>query len=551
MNTIVFSPSNNINIITNDNSIQTNSINVNGINCSNALCTKDKNANNIKDYSSFNSRNKNTKKYKDKKFINNNLKKEINTFKNKNNSNNIKAASLFKNKTTKSSINNIYSNFTYTNKSKKKNYKSSKNKNNSININKDIKQNESNENKDINEYNYIDLNNKKSFEIKSDNTNSFNNLNNKDLLYETIRAVRSVEKKINNLNENLIVTNNTKRSQDLKNEEINNLNSLNTIKSYNYFDNDSNNEENNIDNIKDRGYQTYNGPFRKNVIKVNVLDRDSKHNKNNENIKNSIVENNSNKKSIIFMNKENHSKKSSSNLKTSIDKSLIKNDKKEIYLDTEYKNSKNKKQVYDTTDDYEIDKLKEEIIKNNEKQKELSTILNNKNNIIYFNNNLKSNKGINSNSVINTLNFNIFPLSRDECKINLKKQSSDIDSNIFNANIYSGNTSNRGLTIKHKKNNSLSSSCYNPNRDNKEYKMNYKDKKYNNYIYSPKKKKIGKNLNSKSVVIPEYRIKLDSIKSRVTELFNVYSLLAIRSINISNENNDMRNKIKDKNIDIY
>ena len=60
----------------------------------------------------------------------------------------------------------------------------------------------------------------------------------------------------------------------------------------------------------------------------------------------------------------------------------------------------------------------------------------------------------------------------------------------------------------------------------------------NNYLYSPKKNKIGKNINeNKSIIVPEYKVKLDNIKSRVTELLNVYSLIALRSINNTNENN--------------
>ena len=89
---------------------------------------------------------------------------------------------------------------------------------------------------------------------------------------------------------------------------------------------------------------------------------------------------------------------------------------------------------------------------------------------------------------------------------------------------------------KHKKNYSISTSCYNTQRNSKETKINTKNKNNkNNYLYSPKKNKIEKNMNNnKSLIVPEYKIKLENIKSRVSELLNIYSLLALRSININN-----------------
>lgn len=40
--------------------------------------------------------------------------------------------------------------------------------------------------------------------------------------------------------------------------------------------------------------------------------------------------------------------------------------------------------------------------------------------------------------------------------------------------------------------------------------------------------------------MPEYKIKLEGIKSRVSNLLNVYSLIALRSINVSNSNNNIK-----------
>ena len=87
--------------------------------------------------------------------------------------------------------------------------------------------------------------------------------------------------------------------------------------------------------------------------------------------------------------------------------------------------------------------------------------------------------------------------------------------------------------MKHKKNHSISTSCSNTQRAIKDTKFNPKNKNNkNNYLYSPKKNNTGKNINNnKSIIVPEYKVKLDNIKSRVTELLNVYSLLALRFIN--------------------
>ena len=92
-----------------------------------------------------------------------------------------------------------------------------------------------------------------------------------------------------------------------------------------------------------------------------------------------------------------------------------------------------------------------------------------------------------------------------------------------------------------KKNYSISTSCYNTQRYSKETKFNTKNKNNNknNYLYSPKKNKSNKNVNTnKSIIVPEYIIKLDSIKDRVTNLLNIYSFLALRSINNSNNNHN-------------
>ena len=252
----------------------------------------------------------------------------------------------------------------------------------------------------------------------------------------------------------------------------------------------------------------------------------------------------------------NNGTKSSTNLKTNFNNSSKKTEKKELYINTDFKdNSKNKLIFINNKENIENDKNKNLLNYNipkdeefsqtmsNDNKKELSSNVNYKNNIICFNNNIVSEKNSNPNSVKNTLTFNMYPLSRDNSKAYIKKKSSNININHNNNN---GNmnlitSTNRSSIGRHKKNYSISSMCYNTQRNSKDTKFNAKDKNNckNNYFYSPKNNKINNNVNTnKSIIVPEYKIKLDSIKSRVTDLLNVYSLLALRSINNSNESNN-------------
>ena len=61
--------------------------------------------------------------------------------------------------------------------------------------------------------------------------------------------------------------------------------------------------------------------------------------------------------------------------------------------------------------------------------------------------------------------------------------------------------------MKHKKNYSISMSCYNTQRAIKDTKFNPKNRNNkNNYLYSPKKNNIGKNINNnKENIKPEYK----------------------------------------------
>ena len=98
---------------------------------------------------------------------------------------------------------------------------------------------------------------------------------------------------------------------------------------------------------------------------------------------------------------------------------------------------------------------------------------------------------------------------------------------------------NRSLDIKQKKFYSISS------RDNNNRKINPKNKNINiNIDLCPKKKNQSlKKFENNSVIVPEYKIKLDDIKSRIYKLLNIYSLIALKSVNNSND----ISKIKDIN----
>ena len=135
----------------------------------------------------------------------------------------------------------------------------------------------------------------------------------------------------------------------------------------------------------------------------------------------------------------------------------------------------------------------------------------------------------------------MYPLSRDSTGTYIKKKSSAVNINKKNKN---GNTSKSSI-FKHKKNNSISSSIY-TQKSTQDNKNSIKEKK--NCIYSAKNNnRNGKYLkNNNSIIIPEYAIKLENIKSRVSNLLNVYSLIALRSLN-NNMNNNNEKIIENNN----
>lgn len=492
----------NTNNISNENSIQTNYIKYN-------------NGTNLNDISSF-SRNQLNKKIKD---INNkigNIKKEINSIKSQYNYYNTQRVSKL-NSDSKKRSNLIYN----SNKANNKDKKDVKSSMNSIN-------NNINGNNDLNENQYLEQDKKDN--ITKNEKNKFNN----EINYKTVDGddnggdMREELLHLGDINNNLITKNNNKRNKDENGEVIGSLNSLISMKSFNNINNDNNieerNNENNGENIDDIGYQTYTTPFRNFIIKVNMIEKDNPK-KKNENTKSVIIENDT--KNMKLLNKNNNETKSSPNLKTG-DNNMKINDKKNLMIKTNLK----------CDEIIELNKL-------NEKKNDFATDFNYENNIIYFSNELKSCKNENLNRVINSINFNIYPLSRDSSKTYIKKKSSNesVSNYINNEKINMINNTSRSSINKPKKNYSISSSYDKTQKNNKDINlMKYKNNKKYNYLYSPKRNQIGKSLNSKSVFIKEDKVKLDNIKSRVTELLNVYSLLALRALNDIAENNENKEK---------
>ena len=492
----------NTNNISNENSIQTNYIKYN-------------NGTNLNDISSF-SRNQLNKKIKD---INNkigNIKKEINSIKSQYNYYNTQRVSKL-NSDSKKRSNLIYN----SNKANNKDKKDVKSSMNSIN-------NNINGNNDLNENQYLEQDKKDN--ITKNEKNKFNN----EINYKTVDGddnggdMREELLHLGDINNNLITKNNNKRNKDENGEVLGSLNSLISMKSFNNINNDNNieerNNENNGENIDDIGYQTYTTPFRNFIIKVNMIEKDNPK-KKNENTKSVIIENDT--KNMKLLNKNNNETKSSPNLKTG-DNNMKINDKKNLMIKTNLK----------CDEIIELNKL-------NEKKNDFATDFNYENNIIYFSNELKSCKNENLNRVINSINFNIYPLSRDSSKTYIKKKSSNesVSNYINNEKINMINNTSRSSVNKPKKNYSISSSYDKTQKNNKDINlMKYKNNKKYNYLYSPKRNQIGKSLNSKSVFIKEDKVKLDNIKSRVTELLNVYSLLALRALNDIAENNENKEK---------
>ena len=234
-------------------------------------------------------------------------------------------------------------------------------------------------------------------------------------------------------------------------------------------------------------------------------------NKSTDNLKSLVYKNES--KSIYGTKKYN--KKNNSQLNKKIN--IINNNKSKF--NDKNKNSKNI--LIQTYNNFKIDK---EDVENIGKKEDINKT--NYNETPRFNNNELQTKSVNClNCYIKK--GNIIPLSRENSITYIRKKS--LNMKIYN-NEYNNLMSSRPLTYKHKKNYSISSSCYNSQRYlnvPKNDQKNKTNKKSNIYI----SKNDTNDINEKTIIIPEYKLKLENIKSRINNLLNIYSLLALRSLN--------------------
>ena len=408
--------------------------------------------------------------------------------------------------------------------------------------------------------NNTNINNfKKSQKILNFNEKSENNYN-KNYIYETMDNIihndvnnfsrpKNIYKfnKFNNNNNKKIALN--KRNFTYKENEIENTKSLNSIENSQKNQIEKNNDKKSKDNNNkenENPYQTYSGSFRDNnrMIKVNMIDTKKTA---LDKINNEFNEENINSQKNVFKNNN----KSTSNLKTFVDKYENKNS-----LGCKKYNKKNNSQS-----NKKINIINNNKAKFNEKNKNAKNIL------LQTYNNLKKSKDEDDNIIkikddINQTNYNetnlknnelqtksvnclncytkknnIIPLTRENSITYVRKKS--LNMKIYNNVTKNNFLSNRPSAFKHKKNYSISSSCYNTQRN-----FNKSNKKNNN----------KNNLDEKTIVMPEYKIKLESIKSRINNLLNVYSLLALRALNTpGGEHNDKLNEIDniDKNNNEY
>jgi len=371
------------------------------------------------------------------------------------------------------------------------------------------------------------------------------NIDAKNYIYETVDNV--VDGNFNRT-KNIYKFNNKKnslnnqRNLENKNNEIENTKSMNNSESEQKIKKEKNNENNNLDNkIKEKNthnnnqYQTYSGTFRNNnkMIKVNMIETKKNNNlKNNEDNNNQSV----NQQKLGFKNNN----KSSNNLKAN----LYKNENKNIYGCKKYnknnsqsntniniinnnktKYNKNTKTILiQTYNDFKKGKEENENI--NEKEEINQTNFNHPN----YKNELQT-KSVNCLDCY-TKKSNIIPLTRENSMTYIRKKSLNMK---FYSNGENNNfASSRPSTFKHKKNYSISSSGYNSQRYLNEVKIDLKSSKNDkNCVYSHKNNM--DNINEKTIIMPEYKIKLENIKSRINNLLNIYSLLALRSLNISND----------------
>ena len=326
--------------------------------------------------------------------------------------------------------------------------------------------------------------NKKSYKSTNNNTNSMNanTLNN--------------NKQNENKSEKILIDTNTMLYESSEVDKINEFFMNGKSKAVN----NKRNKINKKDELKDNNntnnldFQTYTMPFKSSIIKVNMV-KDS----NNFDIKNKkIYENNMYNNIYGYKDiklKLNKNCKSFTNLKTN-------NKKNNLFIKTDFRHNTMKRFHSNSEKKIKLTKNKNQTEEN---------YFDNKNNL------LKNSK--------NALNLQIYLSGNNNRKTFTKKKSQN---SLTHLNIPKENISlntNRSLDIK---NPYLISSRVNTQKKNKVRKINKKNERELNI----NDKKIFEN---KSVAMPEYILKLEDIKSRIYKLLNIYSLIALKSINDSND----------------
>ena len=347
--------------------------------------------------------------------------------------------------------------------------------NTNTNTNNTNKKSNNNTNSTNNNNNNKQSENKDEKILIDSNTNNTNSYSHqKEIFYESAE--------VDQLNDLIISNNqkiNNKRNKRFKKGELHTLDSL---KSYNKKElNYSGKKKNDLD------FQTYTMPIKKNIIKVNI-------------VKNSEKDNNIKKYSKPKLNKNS---KSSTNLKTD----LINNEN--LYINTDFKYKNKSKNSFSKT--------------NSEKHLKLIT----NNNIRLYTNNV-------SKSTKNTLNIKIYLPSYNTRKKLIKNK---IGNSFNHINIQKEPvqiSTNRSLDMKHKK------SYIIPSRSNTQRRSTKKINDKNNIVdLNSKQKNINElKYGNNPVIVPEYKLKLESIKSRIYKLLNIYSLIALKSLNNNSDDNN-------------
>ena len=153
------------------------------------------------------------------------------------------------------------------------------------------------------------------------------------------------------------------------------------------------------------------------------------------------------------------------------------------------------------------------------------------------NNNIRLSSNSISKSTKNTLNIKIYLPSHNNRKKIIKKKAGKSFSHINVQKEIIQLSTNRSLDMKHKNSYSISQRISKDNKINTKNIIIDLNSEQNNI----NKLKHG----SKPVIVPEYKIKLDAIKSRIYKLLNIYSLIALKSIN--NSSNGNNNNAYDEN----